>query len=332
MGVIPQSVIDDWYSKYAGDSTLWTKYPEIGTEKAGLISELVERDRPILHQICFQNAQPVEGRKPIYVATAGAPLAGKSTVLEQEMAGNPERYRNIVKVDPDRWGMLFMANTYHGHLMAASIVANAPDFQTAQGRAYDIARPGSNFLTLEILNEAVDGNYDIAHGTTMTGEHIKDLLSGLKQKGYEIDLLLCGAEDEMRADAQQYRANVQGYYQSTPDEVISKGIAFPQKMKDYFELGDNLAVFWRDGVIDNAVKAAVYTNGQRIILDQRAYDRFVNKYKADCYALACPESGASVVLPSFSDVEQLYLSRFTRDAAPKADADGNGPKPIFQVT
>lgn len=201
MGVISQAVIDDWYSKYSEDSSLWEKYPEMKSEKSDLVTDLVERDRPIVHQICFQNAEPAEGRKPIYVATAGAPLVGKSTVIEQEIADNPERYGNIVKVDPDRWGMLFMVNTYHGHLMAASTVADAPDFQTAQGRAYDIARPGSNFLTLEVLNEAVDGNYDIAHGTTMTGPHIKSLLSGLKQQGYEIDLLLCGAEDDMRAEA-----------------------------------------------------------------------------------------------------------------------------------
>ncbi len=323
MGVIPQPVIDDWYSQYADGSLLWTKYPEMKTEKSGLISKLVELDRPIVHQTCFHTAQPVEERKPIYVATAGAPLAGKSTVIEQEMADNPARYSNAVKVDPDRWGMLFMVNTYHGHLMAASTLANAPDFQSAQGRAYDIARPASNFLTLEIFNEAVDGSYDIAHGTTLTGPHIRSLLSGLKQQGYEIDLLLCGANDDMRAEAQQYRANVQGYYQSTPEEVISKGIAFPQKMKDYFELGDNMAIFWRKGVTENAVKAAVYTNGQKIILDQDAYDSFVNKYEADRKSLATPESDEPLALPSFTEVEQLYLPRFARDVTPKEGADEN---------
>lgn len=327
MSIIPQAVIDNWVSQYDESSDLWTKYPELTAEKSGLMKQLADLDRPILQQICFQNATPVTGRKPVYVATAGAPLAGKSTIIEQEMAANPARYGNIVKVDPDRWGMSFMTNAYHGHLMAAGTIANAPDFETAQSRAYDVARPASNYLTLEILNQAADANYDIAHGTTMTGPHIRSLINGLKDEGYEIDLMLCSAEDDMRADAQQYRANVQGYYQSTPEDVRSKGIAFPQKMADYFELADNLSLFWRDGVTENGIKAATYENGQKTILDQDAYDSFVNKYEADRHALATGQHGDIVKLPAFEDVEKLYTARFSSKATPNGPAYGQKRQP-----
>lgn len=328
MSVIPDSVIDNWRSQYGDDSPLWTKYPEMRKEKSRLMSG-IELDRRVVHQACFRDARPAEGRKPVCVATAGAPLAGKSTVIEQEIIANPERYGNVVKVDPDRWSMLFMVNTYHAQLMSAAAIADAPDFQVAQSRAYDIARPASNILSLEILNEAVEGRYDLAHGTTMTGPNIRDLLSDLKRQGYEIDLFLCGAEDDMRADAQQYRAHVQGYYQSTPEEVKSKGIAFPKKMKDYFDLADNLVVFWRGGVTENAIKAAVYTGGSKTVLNQDAYESFVNKYEADRFALSRPEGGESVFLPSFADVEQLYLSRLTRGAALGVDRGGNDPSPVL---
>lgn len=328
MSVIPQKTIDDLLAQYDADSSLWQSYPELEDERNGLILELMALDRPIIHQVSFQASRPVVGRKPIYLATAGAPLAGKSTILEKEMSDNPERYGHAVKVDPDRWGISLMANMYHGHLMAAGMLANAPDFETAQRRAYDIARPASNIFSHENLNEAAAQGYDIAHGTTMTGPHIRSLLCALKGKGYEIDLLLCSAEDDMRADAQDYRSKVQGYYQSTPEDVRSKGQAFPKKVQDYFELADNLALFWRSDVTGNAVKAAVYTEGQKIILDQAAYDSFVNKYEADRYALANPEGEAEpVFLPSFVEVEQLYLSRFGPDGTPKAGADSICPSP-----
>lgn len=309
MGVIPQSVIDGWYRQYDDSAPLWAAHAGIGVEQAAHIRALAERDRPILRQICFQDARPAAERRPVYVATAGGPLAGKSTILDQHMNANPVRYGNAVKVDPDRWGMLFMAHTYHAYLMSAGMIAHAADFETAQRRAYDIARPASNYLTLEILNAAVEGRFDIAHGTTMTSPHIGGLLNGLKANGYEIDLLLCGAEDDMRADAQIYRANVQGYYQSTPDDVRTKGMGFAERMADYFTLSDNLTLFWRNGVTENAIKAASYTQGVKTVLDETAFDRFVQKYESDRYTLAHPAQGPSVILPAFAAGEQAYLSR-----------------------
>ena len=312
MSIIPDHVIKHWHSQYSDGSALWTQYPEINPEYIRL---LVEKDRSVVYEICFRNIGPVQGQKPVYVATAGAPLAGKSTILEQEITKNPDHYGNLVKVDPDRWGMLFMINTYHGYLMSASTVADADKFETAQRRAYDVARPGSNILTLEILNKAVEGRYDIAHGTTMTGNHINTLLSGLKDHGYEIDLFLCGASDEMRAEAQKYRATVQGYYQATAEEIISKGKVFPQRMVDYFKFADNLAVFWRNGVTENAIKAATYTNGRKTIVNQEAYTCFVEKYETDCHALADPEDGKPITLPGFVNIEKLYFDRFSHDAS-----------------
>ncbi|PJB73502.1 MAG: hypothetical protein CO093_00665 [Alphaproteobacteria bacterium CG_4_9_14_3_um_filter_47_13] len=311
MSVISHEIIDNWKKQYDGNNPLWAKYPQIGRDKADYIKTLVERDRPILHQICLQDTVPAQGRKPVYLATCGAPLAGKSTTLEQIMAVDSERYGNMAKIDPDRWGMALMANTYQDYLMGAGMIADAENYEQAQERAYDIARPGSNYLTLEMLNEAAERKLDIAHGTTMTSPHINTLLSTIKAQGYEIDLLLCSAEDDMRADAQQYRANVQGYYQSTPEDVKSKGIVFPQRMQTYFVMADNLSIFWREGVTENAIKAATYSNGQKTVHNEKAYENFVNKYEADRYTLAYPEQGEALYLCPFSRIEQAYSARHT---------------------
>lgn len=322
MSIIPGFVIENWYKQYDADSELWVQYPDVQKGKSGLIQTLAERDRGIVKDVCLGSSKPVtDGKKPVYVATAGAPLAGKSTVLEQEIEANPERYSNLAKVDPDRYGMSFMVHTYHNYLMSAGMIADAESFEAAQQRAYDVARPASNFLTLEIFNVAAQSKCNIAHGTTMTSPHAAGLLQSLRNNGYEIDLLLCNAEDEMRADAQQYRASVQGHYQSTPEDVINKGIEFPKRMEDYFTLADNLSVFWRDGVTEDAVKAAVYSQGRMEVLDQEAYERFVNKYEIDRYRL---EQSEGLELASFSDLESLYARRFAEQ--PKAKPQP-APKP-----
>lgn len=327
MSIIPKSVIDDWYKQYDENSPLWTQYPEIDRKT---VLELVEYDRQIVQVLCADSRKPylAPHDEPRHTATAGAPLAGKSTILDQTIAQSPERYAHSVLIDPDRYGMNLMAGTYHGYLMSAGMIANAPDYSYAQQRAYNIARPASNFITLELLNNAVEQQFDIVHGTTMTGGAIRSLMGSLKQKGYGIHLMLCGAEDSMRAEAQEYRARVQGYYQSTPEEVRSKGIAFPQKMADYFELADSLDIYWREDITANAIKAATYENGRRTILDQAAFISFTNKYEADRFILARPENGQPILLPAFSSIEQSYgQRRFSSPAAPAPGGEpGNDPQ------
>lgn len=315
MHLIPQEVLDNWKAQYNDGSELWDKYPKFQKPIEEIIS-LIESDLDVVNAVCVDNVNEVaKDKTPIYLATAGAPLSGKSTVLEQVMQS--ARYKSIAsdgfaKVDPDRWGMLFMVHMYHNWLMSASTIADAPDFETAQKRAYDIARPASNYIALDILQFASENNYNIAHGTTMTSPHIGNMLQWLKEHGYRIDLLLCSAEDEMRAEAAEYRSGVQGYYQSTPEDALEKGLMFPQRMRTYFENADNLHLFWRAGVNEDAVHAATYSiqAGTTQIHNAESYGNFWNKYERDCHSL---KSNGSVILPSREEVETVIGRRYDSD-------------------
>jgi len=274
--IIPQSVISGWMGQYGPGSELEKKYPDIDL---GKIIDLMSKDRTIVREICFGESEP--GLEPtknkIYLATAGAPCAGKSTVLEQ-MIHFDNRYKNLVKVDPDRWAMLFMLHTYANYMMSPRMVANAKSYQEAQVKAYDICRPASNIISLEIMNDAVENGLSVAHGTTLTSPHVAGLLKNLKEKGYQIHLLICMASDETRSSAANHRCTAQGYYQSTPEDVREKGILLPQRMQTYFEYADELAFFWRKGANENAILAAQIKEQKFAIIDQEAYQAIVNHH------------------------------------------------------
>ncbi len=311
MRVIPKEAIGNVRETYAPESDIWEQYPELEAEREGLLHNLIRDDEKTVRDAAIGYGGTVIGRKPIYMATAGAPLAGKSTILEQELASMPEFRDKAYKVDPDRWVMSYMVRAYHGHMMAAGMVANAPDFQYAQRRAYDILRPASNIIATEILDQGTRCGCDVIHGTTSTGAHVPGMLEKLKEAGYQIDLLLCGAPDKMRGDAAAYRAEEQGYYQSTPEDVVNKGLLFPQRVSDYFKYADNLTIFWRDGVTKDAIRSAEYRNGKLQILDGAAYAAFVNKYEQDRSKLANPADPQHepVILPAFEAIQASYQMR-----------------------
>jgi len=253
--VIPKSVIEGWLKQYAADSTLAAQYPEINLDK---IVALMSRDCPIVRDLCFAGTLP--STRKVYLATAGAPCAGKSTILEQVMLSN-NRYGNLVKVDPDRWGMAYMVHSYTAYMMGAAMTANAVDFKAAQVRAYNVCRPASNVISLEIMNEAVE-------------------------KGYAIDLLVCMASDETRAASATHRSTNQGYYQSTPEDVRDKGILLTQRMETLFNHADNLSFFWRDGAISNAVLAGTIKEDSLDIIDEAAWNALSAKHDADAASQA----------------------------------------------
>lgn len=303
MSVVPQEKIQDWYDQYE-DPAFWAEYPEVDPDE---LLFHIDQDRDWLFQYCVEPARETyEGEPPIYLATAGAPLAGKSTILDVVLK---EDYPIMGKIDPDVWGMALM-NAYNAYMMSPAMKADPDGFEHAQQRAYNVVRPASNYLTLEMMNYLAMHKLHIAHGTTSTSSGISTLWGNLKSQGYRIDALLCGAEDEMRAEAQQYRSQFQGNHQSTPADVINKGKAFPLRFGDYFSLAHNLEIFWREGVTQTAVHAASYSKGQRIVHDQDAFDKFADKYRRDREAWLAPRDGSAPQdLPLFDQLEQRYSQR-----------------------
>lgn len=246
-------------------------------------------------------------RQRLYVATAGGPCSGKSTILDNELAGlSDPRYSNIVIVDPDRYVMEYMNFTYRP-LLSAGEKARLGAEEAAKV-AYDRARPGSNIIANLMLNEAFASRHHIAHGTTMTGPFIGGLLSKLGAAGYERRLILCGMDDQNRIEAGRRRIMLEAHYQVDPSDFVEKGKLFPQRMADYFTHGDHVVLMWKETVDAPAVKAAEYKNGMRVIHDEAAFDAFTADYERRRVSL-----GAT--LQTWNALESIYGARFAQAPA-----------------
>lgn len=278
--VIPKSVIENWKNHYQENGDLFTRYG-LSKGEQGRFLDLVSRDRDITRDFAFANALKPVDRNPIYLATAGAPLAGKSTELDRTVMDEDGDYYNCVKIDPDMWTMKMMIHSYQGYLMSQGMIAEAKTFKAAQIKAYDLCRPASNYYSLKWMNEAAENGYDIAHGTTMTSPHVGGLMDSIKNKGYDVHLIVLAAPDDIRGQASSYRQETQANYQSTPEDVISKGAAFHERMPTYFDKADKLSLRWRNAVQGDAVVAAIYDKGQKTIVDEQAYNDFVSFYQGD---------------------------------------------------
>lgn len=263
--VIPKQVNEDLLKPYS-------------QEEINLLAD----DLAFIEKLSFRGKKAPENRKPIYLATAGAPGARKSTILESYLS-KYEKFSQSIYVDPDQRALKFMGNTYLARSLGNYEVSLYEDYQIAQKAAYDYWRPASNYIANTLLNKAVEQRFDIAHGTTLTGPHSATLLKNLRNAGYEIILVLCGAEDELRLDTVSYRNKVQGFYQTSPEDVKGKGHLFTQRIGDYFDHADELWVHWSNE-IKSPLDPAAFISLKDKYLDiyaQDLYNQFVRKATTD---------------------------------------------------
>jgi len=266
----------------------------------------IEQDLGVVRSICLQEIKENRNqRKPVYLATAGAPGARKTTILERFIKDHPS-FSEVAYIDPDQRTLKFMAHTYHSQSLSARSVATYPDYALATKAAYEKWRGGSNYIALTLLEEAFDHSRDIAHGTTSTGAHIPNFLSKVKNAGYEIVLLLCSCEDSFRRQSIQYRNDSQKFYQSTPEDGVSKGKFFSQRMSAYFTYADTLYLFWSDDLSTPERLSAIFADGSLKIVDREAFNRFISKFDADRVLLE--REGQQI--PSWNELVNLYRNRF----------------------
>ncbi len=233
-----------------------------------------------------QPALPNE--KPLYLATAGAPLTGKSTLLAKELAGQEDqRYHQAVTIDPDEYTIPYMKHTR----------ALLPDTATNED-AYHFMRPGSNMIANTLFNKAVEGRHHIAHGTTLTSPHTERNLMNLGEAGYEKRLLLCDAPQAAREDMKAYREST-GDHHATQKDFIDKDIGFAKNMGAYFTQGDDVRVFWKAERKADAVLAASYKDGVKTVHNPEALQSFVARYNEK------RQQNPKEKLPSWDELERM---------------------------
>lgn len=239
----------------------------------------IAKDLAIVRDICA--VQPSSGDQELfYLATAGGPGSRKSTILERFLNNHPE-FSTGTYLDPDQRALRFMVHTYYNISLNALASAEDQDYANIRKRAYEKWRAASNYITNSLLEEAAKTKKPITHGTTATGEFIEPLFKKLKNRGYEITLLLCSCPDELRSQAVTYRNTMQKFFQSTPEDALQKGKAFPAKMLIYFSHADTLYLFWSDNLFQPERLAAVLKDGKLEVVDQNAFGLFVKKYEND---------------------------------------------------
>jgi hypothetical protein len=142
----------------------------------------------------------------------------------------------------------------------------------------------------------------------LTGSYVSEFLKKLKAEGYQITLVLCYCEDEIRKEAIEYRNNEQRFYQSSPEDAVAKGKFFVEKLSVYFQYADTLHLYWSDDLLVEEKSAAIFNKGEMIINEGCAcnLDRFIGKFDEDRDVLLAEGK----TIPSWDELVQLYMSRF----------------------
>lgn len=265
------------------------------------------KDLTIVESICFENIEATKHKQ--YIATAGGPGARKSTTLERFLEKNASTISNFAYLDPDQRALKFMAHTYQNKSLNARQVATQKNYSLIQKGAYEKWRDASNYITATLLEKAFTSGYSVVHGTTSTGPALPNLLRKIKAAGYKVTFLLCGSSDQFRRDAINYRLAEQRFYQSTPEDAVTKGLAFPQRMQFYFEQGDTLFIYWSDSLDHPEQLAATCTDGTVAIVNASAYENFVQKYEQDRAYLLTHQN---IALESWDTIIKSYQHRFKK--------------------
>lgn len=240
---LPQKVLESFISGKAFDN----KENYIEEESRNLHNDINELYDRII------SAAPA--KEKIAIMTAGAPGAGKTTKLRQDLETNALLGRRYAYICPDDVCLQNQTRTYKADLDKAD---NSID--TRQG-AYNKWRPGSNAATHLILGNLIREKYGFYFGTTSTGPTTGKFFEFLKSQGYAIRLIHVSAPDEIRWNSIQERDKT--FVQTTEQDVREKGLLLPQRITDtYLKYADEIEFYYRDGVKQDAVLAAKWLRNE----------------------------------------------------------------------
>jgi|688.fasta_scaffold17074_16 hypothetical protein len=173
----------------------------------------------------FQNilySHPMQ--EGLAVLTAGAPGAGKTIKLRQDLEANRRNGKNYAYICPDDVCLKNQTRTY------IADIKNGDGSKDTLQRAYNKWRPGSNAAAHLILGNLIRAKYAFCFGTTSTSPTAGRLFELLKRQGYYIRLIHVSAHDDVRWESIKERDKT--FVQTTEQDVREKGILLPQKIKD----------------------------------------------------------------------------------------------------
>ncbi|MES2199788.1 MAG: zeta toxin family protein [Chlamydiota bacterium] len=222
----------------------------------------------------YQSVMTSDVSKELIAAmTAGAPGAGKTTLMEQDLAKNLLEGKKYGYIDPDAVCLKNQTRTYKVD------VENNPSIG---GRlaAYNKWRPASNAANHIILANLIREKCGFYYGMTSTSPFTGKFFEFLKMQGYRIRLMHVSASDEVRFESIQERDKT--FLQATKEDVREKGLLLPQRINDTFiKYADTIEFYWRDGVKEEAKLAATWIRnvdqseklGTLKVMDENLYEK-----------------------------------------------------------
>lgn len=185
-------------------------------------------------------------REKVAVITAGAPGAGKTIKLRQDLEANGGQFAYIC---PDDVCLKNQTRTY------GVDIEHVDGSKEAYQAAYNKWRPGSNAATHLILGNLIRENYAFYFGSTSTSPFTYKFFDFLKKQGYKIRLLHITAPDKVRWESIKERDKT--FVQTTEQDVQEKGLLLPQRIMDTFlAYADEIEFYYRDGLKEDAKLAA----------------------------------------------------------------------------
>lgn len=228
-----------------------------------------------------------------FLLTAGAPGAGKTTVLRAEIERRKSLGEFYCYVCPDDVCLKNMHATFCS--MRSVLNASAPDdaLHTAK-RCYNKWRPGSNAAAHLLSAHLLRGRFPVAFGTTSTSSLTSRSFSHVKKLGYKIEVLFVVAPDAVRNDSIKVRNR--RFYQSTEKDNQEKALFLIDRVKDSFvPYADEIHFYWRESFDQGAILAASwkrkgelpeYQSGVDFLLDESQIEVF-NKGCYDAFVKEC---------------------------------------------
>lgn len=221
---LPQPVLESFLSGKAFD------HPEFYTleESENLLADIREIYRHILAK------NPVKEKRA--VITAGAPGAGKTVKLRQDLEAHRGRFAYVC---PDDVCLQNMRRTY------------------GTEASYTKWRPGSNGAAHLIVGNLIREGYGLYFGSTSTSPNTCNFFAFLKAQGYKIRLIHVTAPDAVRWASIQERDKT--FVQTMEQDVREKGLLLPQRIRDtYLKFADEIEFYYREAVNQDAVLVACW--------------------------------------------------------------------------
>ena len=234
-------------------------------------------------------------KKPFAVITAGAPGAGKTMKLRQDLERSKLFDGDWAYVCPDDVCLKDLT----GYLRDGGI-----------GKAaYDKWRPASNAAAHLLLANLIREKYAFYFGTTSSGAGTANFFDFLKKQGYQIRLIHVCAPDDIRWESIRERDKT--FVQTTEQDVKEKGLLLPQRIMDTFlKYADSIEFCYRGGLKEDAQLAARWTRnaagatalGTLHVTDFARYEQIKAVHNAAAKTLNRPELAWESTVEANSEV------------------------------